>query len=107
MVARLDSDDEEISDAAREEIEADPLSIEVRTGWHTPGDQDAKPDEYWILLCTDGPAVRITGDLNSFREPDGAKLQYQDWSPPWENYQLGTDAEAILLRFAQCFYLIW
>lgn len=91
-----------------EEIQDLPLSIEVRSGWHLPAyttnpSPDA-PQEYRILLCTGGPAVQITGDLNDYAEPITAKLQYQDWFTPWENYHLTANEEQILLDFAQLFY---
>lgn len=91
-----------------EEIQDLPLSIEVRSGWHLPTYTtymtNPSPEEYRILLCTGGPAVQITGDLNDYAEPITAKLQYQDWFTPWENYHLTANEEQILLDFAQLFY---
>ena len=91
-------------DQAREAIEEDALSVEVRSDWHTPG-QDEGPAEYNILLCTGGPACRIRGELDEWGQPKSAKLQYQDWSTPWENYRGLTDEEFdALLTYAQQFY---
>lgn len=89
-------------DRAREMIEEDPLSIEVRSGWHTPGEGNEN-DEYMILLCTGGPAVRIIGDLNR-GQPETAKLQYQDWGTPWTEFMLKHDKYETLLAYAQQFY---
>lgn len=73
-------------DEARDRIQEDPLSVQVRSGWYSPGETDQQPEEFEILLCTGGPAVRIMGDLNSFGQPTRAYLQYQDWGTPWTNY---------------------
>ena len=90
-------------DAAREAILEDPLSIEVRSGWHTPG---AKGDteEYRILLCTGGPAVQIVGDLSGYGEPETAHIEYQDWFTPWQRLSISGDDERDLLTYAQTFY---
>lgn len=90
-------------DAAREAILEDPLSIEVRSGWHTPG---AKGDaeEYRILLCTGGPAVQVVGDLGGYGEPETAHIEYQDWFTPWQRLSISGDDERDLLTYAQTFY---
>lgn len=86
----------------RERIEEAPLSVEVRSGWHTPGDT-ADDEEYMILLCTGGPAVRIIGDLDQYKQPSSACLQYQDWFTPWTEY---TDSdETVLIAYANLQYL--
>ena len=90
-------------ESAREAIQEDPLSVQVRTGWHTPGD-NVKADEYEILLCTGGPAVRIIGDLDKYQEPSNATLEYQDWSTPWTEYPLNSGQKETLLDYARSFY---
>ena len=101
---------DEALDAARQAIEEDALSIEVRTGWYSPGarDPDTKPAAYRILLCTGGPAVQIIGELSKHGEPETARMQVQDWFQPWTDFrpQVGPDdydSEPILLAYAQCF----
>jgi hypothetical protein len=90
---------------ARESIRERPLSVEVRSGWHTPGENEDKPTEYRILLCTGGPAVRIIGELDKYQQPENAKLQFQDWFTPWEEYTDTTSEEdQALLTYAQEFY---
>src|SRR5690606_39861453 len=86
--AAQDAGDEDAEDAAREEIEGLPLEVTVRSGWRRPGEA-MEPEEYQILLCTGGPAVRIVGYLGRYGEPTTAVLQYQDWSTPW------TDRESV------------
>lgn len=92
------------AEAARQAISEDPLSLEVRSDWHTP-ESDSGPAEYSILLCTGGPAVRIVGDLDEHQQPDTAKIEYQDWFTAWTRYANTTDEEdEALLTYAQQFY---
>lgn len=90
---------------ARERIMEDPLSIEVRSGWHALGEQ-GEPEEFCILLATGGPAVRIRGELGAHGEPHRAWLQVQDWFTPWTDYvpEAGEGFGATLLAYCQCFY---
>jgi len=93
-------------EAARQSIQEDPLSVDVRGGWHTPGSQDDTDSyEYIILLGTGGPAVRIYGELGQYNTPENADLQYQDWFTPWETLYVENDEEReALLTYAQQFY---
>ncbi|MBA7580530.1 hypothetical protein ES708_22422 [subsurface metagenome] len=88
---------------AREAIQEDPLSVEVRSGWHEPGG-DNPAEEYTILLCTGGPAVRIHGTLDR-DEPESARIEYQDWFTPWEGYhETSSEEDEALLTYARQFY---
>lgn len=69
---------------ARQRIQEDPLSVEVRSDWASPG-EELTAGEFQILLCTGGPAVRIVGELDR-GEPCRAWLEYQDWGTPWTQY---------------------
>jgi len=90
-------------DQAQQVIQEDALSVEVRSDWHSPGDK-SEEGEYLILLCTGGPACRIIGDLNEYKEPTRARLEYQDWFTPWNEYiTTGSDHEA-LVTYARSFY---
>lgn len=93
-------------DTIRQRIEESPLSVEVRSDWHTPGSQDetSKPAEYCILLSTGGPALRIIGELDQYCQPSSARLEYQDWFTPWTEKITTGDDHAALLRWAQVFY---
>ena len=88
-------------DDARDAILEDALSVEVRSDWHTPGDSGADV-EYCILLSTGGPASRIIGDLDQWKQPTSATLQVQDWGTPWTDYREAD--EDTLLQYADCFY---
>jgi hypothetical protein len=92
------------ADEARWAILGDPLTVEVRGTWHTPGAVDAcAPYEYKILLCWGGPSVQIAGELDERNAPYSAKLQYQDWFTAWTNYALTDTEEAALLKYARQF----
>lgn len=103
-----DEPDEEARDKAREEIQEDALSVQVRSGWYTPGDGDGSPEEFELLLGTGGPAVRIIGDLDHHGQPTSARLETQNWGTPWTEYRGWNGAhsayQATLLAYCQCFY---
>jgi hypothetical protein len=112
MVEKLEeAEDQDAIEAARQEIEEDPLSVEVRGGWHLPGEgNDSAPEEFKILLSTGGPATRIIGDLDASREPTNVKLQSQDWFTQWTDWHYGQVEDPhsriveILQKYASCFW---
>lgn len=85
---------------ARERIIENALSVEVRTSWHTLGD-DAKPDEFRIVLCTGGPHVEIVGDIDGNGEAARPRVRYQDWGTSGELIDFDHDA---VLQYCQQFY---
>ena len=91
------------ADRAEEAIWEDAFSVEVRSGWYSPGG-DSEPSEYTILLCTGGPACRIIGELDEWCQPDTVRLEYQDWFVPWESYPLDAGEREALLVYANQFY---
>lgn len=93
------------TDAIRERIDQMSLSVEVRSEWHTPGSV-ALPGEFYILLSTGGPALRLIGELDENAEVYGyPKLQWQDWGTPWTDYTDTTeDEDTALSDWAQFFY---
>lgn len=91
----------ENQDSARDRIQEDPLSVEVRSGWYNPGNASS-PDEFQILLCTGGPAVRIMGELDEHGRPVRAWLEHQDWGTPWTQF-FGASQDT-LLAYAREFY---
>ena len=100
----IDGDKMKDADAVRERIQESPLSVEVRSGWYSPGSEGNKPEEFCILLSTGGPALRLCGDLDEYGQPTRAYLQHQDWGTPWTDYYAGKGSGAVLLTFAQQFY---
>ena len=114
-----DTNDMRDYENAERAIREDALSVQVRSAWHSPGEEQGQhPAEYEILLCTGGPAVRIVGELSEHCEPETARLEMQDWFLPWTEYPVpsksqshGTDgpyidgdAEDVLLAYANCFW---
>jgi len=90
-------------DEARERIQEDPLSVQVRSGWYAPGETDNKPEEFELLLSTGGPAVRILGELDEYGEPSRAWLEVQDWGTPWTQY-FEPGVGDLALEYARHFY---
>ena len=88
-------------DDARQRIQEDPLEVQVRSDWASPG-EELTPGEFMILLCTGGPAVRIVGELDQYGEPCRAWLEYQDWGTPWTQY-FRADSKT-LTRYASQFF---
>ena len=107
MVEALQKAEEEGDDTKREEAETaiheDPLSVEVRSGWTSPGAK-MEAEEFCILLCTGGPAVRIVGDLSEHGEPTRARVQHQDWGTPWIEIFPSSDDREKILTYCQQFY---
>lgn len=91
----------EDEDAARQRIEEDPLSIEVRGGWHSPGEDDDGAAEFRIVLCTGGPHVELVGDLDEHCQPDRVRVLYSDWGTSGELFDF--DRETVL-TYCRTFY---
>ena len=89
-------------DAALNAVLEDPLSVYVRSDWHDIG-VEAGDSEFQILLCTGGPAVRITGALENgcvYR----AIIEYQDWFTEWESLIDIDVNSAVLSRYSEFFF---
>jgi hypothetical protein len=95
------------ADDAEQRIHEDPLSVQVREGWHSPG-ENLPPAEFEILLCTGGPAVRMRGTLlDPDSQPDKPRLEYQDWGTPWTEYRPAAEVtryRETLLAYARQFW---
>ncbi len=94
---------EDHEEKIRRIIQEDALSVQVRSGWARSG-SGLEPEEYAILLCTGGPAVRISGDLGTFNEPETARIEYQDWYTPWEPLSMSSEERDLVLKYARNFY---
>ena len=99
-------DDATIEDAMRA-MYVKALSVQVRSGWVDLG-TEMEAEEYEILLCWGGPAVRIVGRLDEGGVPQSATLEHQDWGTPWTTAYLRDsgipNAESVMLTFARQFY---
>lgn len=92
-----DCEDEE---QARQRIEEDPLSVEVRSDWINYG-EELTPSEFRIVLCTGGPHVELVGDLDHNGEPFRVRVLYKDWNESGELFDFDHDA---VLTYCRCFY---
>ena len=96
---------EGLREEAEQVIHDAALSVEVRGPWHPIGQEpDMISEEFQILLCTGGPAVRIMGKLGSGFDAIVTWLEYQDGGTPWTEYRMTRKQEKTLLTYARCFY---
>lgn len=86
-------------DDAERRIQEDPLSLEYRSDWTTPGEK-LTPAEFCLLLSTGGPATRIIGELDN-GGVSRCRLQAQDWFAPWTDIRLESGDDDILETFCQ------
>ncbi len=98
-----DGDAMKDADEARERIQEGPLSVEVRSGWTSPG-ETMEAEDFCILLSTGGPALRIRGELDQYKQPCRAWLEYQDWGTPWTEYHGDGCENSTLLTYCRQFY---
>lgn len=88
---------------AQQRIQEDPLSLQVRSGWRSSG-EESEPEEFELLLSTGGPATRIIGELGEHNEPIRARLQAQDWFTAWTDYRGDAISQSDLLAYCNVFY---
>ena len=81
----LTQDRDTLGDEVREYARELPLSVLVKSDWTVPG-QPMEASQFELLLATGGPAVRVTGELDSYLEPYRPCLQFQDWGTPWTDH---------------------
>lgn len=89
----------ESEEEAYQAIDEDPLSVEVRSGWTSPG-EDMTPEEFRILLCFGGPNVEIRGDIDHRGDPCSPRIIYSWWGDSGSIY--GFDS-AVVLRYCSRF----
>lgn len=77
-----------------------PLSVEVRSGWHTPG-EESTPEEFRVVLCTGGPHVELLGELDHNGEPCRVWVAARDWGQYVDDVSECRDYAGTLLAFAQ------
>ena len=80
-------------DGARDAIYETPLSVEVRSGWHSVGEDAGEPEEFRIVLCTGGPHVELSGDIGGT-----VRVVFEDWGESGEYYP-DADERAALEQF--------
>ncbi len=97
------SEEEEEIEQIKESINNSALSVEFRSGWSTNFDQ-LEIEEFKILLTWGGPALRVIGELDQYKQCENIKLQFQDWGTLWTDYELTEKEEESLNWFCNCFY---
>ena len=80
----------ESEDEARDAISETPLSAEVRSGWHSVGEDAGEPEEFRIVLCTGGPHVELTGDIGG-----SVRVVFKDWGESGEYYPDADERSAL------------
>lgn len=97
---------ENLQEAITDYANGMPLSVLVRSGWHSPG-ETFESAEFEILLSTGGPACRILGELDrgevAWQAGCRPTIQHQDWGTPWTDSPYNVDINA-LQWFCEQFY---
>jgi hypothetical protein len=97
---------ETLQEAITDYANAMPLSVLLRSGWHSPG-ETFESAEFEILLSTGGPACRIVGELDrgevAWQAGCRPTIQHQDWGTPWTDSPYNVDINA-LQWFCEQFY---
>lgn len=83
-------------------IQEDPLSVEVRSGWASSKDE-FEAEEFRIVLCTGGPHVELTGDLDR-GTPSRIRVLYRDWGTSGEYFPDSEESEALETYCAQFYF---
>ncbi|GCE65726.1 hypothetical protein OMCYN_01672 [cyanobiont of Ornithocercus magnificus] len=96
-----DSIYDDVAEAIEEAMRESVLSVEVRSGWYSPGWAQAEPVEFRLMLSSGGPALRITGDLSFHPYPRDCVMAYQDWDTPWTCYD---DVDRDALEWFCCLF---
>ena len=97
------SEDEEEIEQIKESILNSALSVEFRSGW-TSNPNELEIEEFKILLTWGGPALRVIGDLNQYKELENIKMQFQDWGTCWTDFEITENQQEALNWFCNCFY---
>tara|TARA_R100000353_G_scaffold160470_1_gene120169 strand:+ start:586 stop:999 length:414 start_codon:yes stop_codon:yes gene_type:complete len=96
-------EDYEKQEKIKESILNSALSVEFRSGW-TSNPNDIELKEFKILLTWGGPALRVIGNLNQYKEPENIKMQFQDWGTYWTDFKITEEQQKALNWFCNCFY---
>lgn len=103
LLEAQESGDGDAIDTVLDDIREDPLEISVRSDWHSL-DEEGTDTFFRILLCTGGPAVQITGELDMYKSPCNVELQFQDRFTPWKMCVISDEEKEKLLTYCEQFY---
>lgn len=88
---------------ARERIEQDALSVEVRSGWTNVSTlSEVSAEEFRIVLCTGGPHVELLGELEN-GTPHNIVMRYRDWGESGE-LEFDTQQREAIETYCAVFY---
>lgn len=93
----------ESEEDARQRIEEDALSVEVRSGWFSPGGH-MEAEEFRIVLCTGGPHVEIVGGIGMNGYAESVRVLYQGWFQGKQELILDPSEREAVLEYANCFW---
>ena len=97
------NEDYEKQEEIKENILNSALSIEFRSGW-TSNPNQLEIEEFKILLTWGGPALRVIGELDQYKQPENIKMQFQDWGTFWTDFEITENQQEALNWFCNCFY---
>ena len=87
------------ADAMRDELleymEAQALSVQVRSGWYAQG-TEPEPEEFRITLSVGGPTLTLEGELDRYGSPCAAQLRYSWYSQSQVLPCIESEAEALV-----------
>lgn len=61
-----------------ERVQESVLSVQTRTAWHDPGEQNPEDTEFRIWLTLGGPSLQIRGELTSYGAAHEPELIYAE-----------------------------
>jgi len=77
--------------------------VQVRSAWQDVG-KELTSLEFMILLAGGGPEVRIKGELDVFKEPSVAWIEYRSWGEPWQELPVSGEEQQAINTFCQQFW---
>ena len=87
---------------AREAIQQDALSVEVRSGWAS-SKEEFEPEEFRIVLCTGGPHVELVGDPDG-GTPSRIRVRYRNWGTSGEYFPSSDESNALEKYCAEFYF---
>lgn len=96
----------ERSELARDYITNSALSVEVKSGWQSLGEQLTQ-QAFRLCFTTGGPSLYLQGELDRYEEPVDVGMYCGDWGEWGQLFvdKRGVDiSEPVLAWVATCFY---
>lgn len=85
-------------------IHEDPLSVQVRSDWYSPGDSESEsPAEFCVVLATGGPHAELRGELYG-GQAQSADVYYSDWGTELTRLSVSNAESEALIEYANQMY---